>query len=391
MTNLFEDDAPIFNVVDVSGGVSPQQSTSIIYKPWHKPRKQFVRDKQWWFHLDRMLSRSAAYKDVSVIKYFGLPGADLLDVNYLSKKMSAAFVEKKLLVHGFIDNAAEKAQADLRLSELLDKSNVDRQSKVDRYNFNALAVKGSLAVEKLKEQGAYHLINLDFCDGIFKQETFKSMMVLFNIQFAYMLDKPWLLCLTTRADEGGVAQELLADLNRVFLEELSDDKEFLSALAKHRVAILALIVAKKSIADGQVVGADLSEVLQACFLYWVVCHSHQNGARMEVVSLMKYKVHGGSVYPDMYSYVVRFTKKFSGKTDMLGVVKPAEGEKESVISHADICSDKNNAVKKLSETLDIDDYLMSNPECYDLYAGEMKELLVECGWDISDYDESVRL
>ncbi|EKG36690.1 hypothetical protein Pav013_3521 [Pseudomonas syringae pv. avellanae str. ISPaVe013] len=390
MSNLF-DEGDLLDVSEVSGGVSSQLTTAIVYKPWHKPRKQFVRDKQWWYHLERLLTRSPGYQNVAVIKYFGLPGSDLLDVNFLSKKLSVAFVEKKLFVHGFIDNTAEKEQADLRLSELLDRDNVDRQSKVDKYNFNALATNGSLAIEKLKEQGAYHLINLDFCDGIFKQVTFQSMMALFNVQFAYMLDIPWLFCMTTRTDEAGVAKDLLLDLNRVFQESVSSDAEFLSALEEHKQAIFNLIKNKKSIADGQLAGADLSEVLQACFLYWVVCNAHQNGARMDVVSLMKYKVHGGSAYPDMYSYVVKFTKKFVVKPDLLGIVKANHSRESGVITADDVRADKVGAVKKLSKSLDIDAFLSSDPASYDLYASEMKSLLAECGWDISDYDESVRI
>ncbi|MEE4886389.1 PP_RS20740 family protein [Pseudomonas alliivorans] len=388
--SLFEEDSSLLDIDEISGGVSPQLSSAIIYKPWHKPRKQFIRDKQWWFQLERLLSRNSHYQTVPVIKYFGLPGSDLLDVNYLSKKLSVAFVDKKLFVHGFIDSAGEKEKADIRLSELLDRDNVDRQSKVDKYNFNSLAIKGSLAIEKIKEQGAYHLINLDFCDGVFKQATFHSMMTLFDVQFAYMLDIPWLFCLTTRADEGGVAQELLSDLNRVFQEEVSGDAEFLAALEEHRRAIFNLVRDKKSISDGHLTGTDLSEVLQACFLYWVVCNSHHNGSRMDVVSLMKYKVHGGSSHPDMYSYVVKFTKKFVGKPDALGVVKLSAGQTGGGISADDIRTDKVRAIKRLSTSLDVDAFLSSDQRCYDLYAEEMKVLLAECGWDIKDYDKSVR-
>ncbi|MEN5031540.1 hypothetical protein [Pseudomonas sp. Ps21-P2] len=390
MSNLFEDDAPIFDLSEVVGAVDPQSVDGIIFRPWHKPRKQFIRDRQWWYHLELLLNRFPIYKNISVIKYFGLPGGDLLDVNFLSKKLLTAFADKRLLVHGFIDNPSDKAQADLRLSELLDRNNVDRQSKVDKYNFNALASLESLATTKVKEHGAYHLINLDFCDCIFKQATFDSMINLFNIQFGSMLDLPWLFCLTTRADKAGIAHDLLARFNKIFQEQLTDDVEFISALEQYRKEIFSLINLKKDITDGPLVGTDLSEVLQACFIYWIICHAHQNEARMEVVSLMKYKVHGGSAFPDMYSYVIRFSKKFVGKPDMLGISKLGLGSSPT-ISIDQIKADKIRAVRKLSSSLDVDAALSADPAVYALYAGEMKTLLTECGWDTSTYDESVAM
>ncbi|WP_426143813.1 PP_RS20740 family protein [Pseudomonas sp. DWP3-1-2] len=391
MSSFFGDDDGIFDIEEVAGGISSTTPSVMVFKPWHKPRKQYVRDKQWWFHLDFLIQRFGQYRDITTIKYFGLPGSDLLDVNFFSKKMLATekFEAKRLLVHGFIDTEAEKERADIRLSELLDRPNVDRESKVEHYNFHALAKKGSLALKRVKQNGAYHLINLDFCDGVFKQETFDSMMALFTMQFNQMLDTPWLFFLTTRADKEGITQELLANLDRVFREQVSDDETFVAALEEYRREIYDLARGKKGFSDEPITKLELSEILQACFLYWVVRLTHANEARMNAVSVMKYNVHGGNDFPDMFSYVLRFTKQASVKADALGLAK-SPTEVTVALSDEDKCSDKASAVKKLCTSLDVDELLVANANLYEEYAQDMKALLKESGWDVTTYDDEMR-
>ncbi len=391
MSSLFGDDGDIFKLDEVAGGVSAVSGDAIVFKPWHKPRKQYVRDHQWWFHFDRLIHRFKQYRDIDTIKYFGLPGSDLLDVNFFSKKMSATtrFDSKKLLVHGFIDTGAEKERADIRLSELLDRPNVDRESKVEHYNFHALSKEGSLALKRVRLNGAYHLINLDFCDGVFKQETFDSIMALFTVQFNNMLDTPWLFFLTTRADKEGVAQELLRNLDRVFQEEVSSDEAFVAALEVYRSGIYELAKEKKSFSDDRVSKLELSEILQACFIYWVIRLTHNNDARMEAVSVVKYKVHGGNDFPDMFSYVIRFTKKAVIRADALGLAQQ-QMPLTVAISEADKSTDKEQAVRKLCTSIDVDELLVGDAALYASYADDMKALLKESGWDVTTYDEEMR-
>ena len=100
--------------------------------------------------MDFLISRCREYREINIIKYFGLPGEELLDINYFSKKLSAKSSDKTILVHGFIDSANGKNQAEARLSELLDRENISKESKVERFNFHALADKKSLAINKIK-------------------------------------------------------------------------------------------------------------------------------------------------------------------------------------------------------------------------------------------------
>jgi hypothetical protein len=259
-------------------------------------------------------------------------------------------------------------------------------SVVERFNFHALAEGKSIALRKVKSHGAYHLINLDFCDAVFKQETIDSIMELLGIQFDVMLDTPWLFFLTTRADRSGISDELLSNLDRIFTESVSSDIDFVAALEEYREKIFELARDKKSFSKEVISESDLSEVLQACFIYWLIRLTHQHDSRMEAVSVMKYKVHGGNDFPDMFSYVFRFTKKSLSKQDFLGLARSTSGVNLPV-QESDKVSDKKSAVEKLSTSLDIDEHLSRNSELHDFYANEMKELLSELGVDTSRYDE----
>lgn len=391
MSNLFDDDGAVFDLSEVTSSSSVAPSNVIVFKPWHKPRKQYVRHNQWWLHLDSLIKRSREYNDISTIKYFGLPGSDLLDINFFSKKMltEEKFNSKKLLVHGFIDTALEKEKADLRLTELLDRTNVDRDSKVEHYNFHALARKDSLAFRQIKQSGAYHLINLDFCDGIFKQETINAMMELLTIQFNKMLDTPWLLFLTTRADKEGIAQDLLSNLDKIFRDEASDDETFISTLEEYHRDIYEFAKDKKSISDVGLSKTHLSEILQACFIYWAIRLTHAYGARMKTTSIMKYKVHGGNEFPDMFSYVIKFNKKAKVISDSLGLAKKTS-QATPELSDEEKASDLKFSISKLCRSVDIDALLVDDIELYNLYAKDMKCLLIESGWDVTTYDEEMR-
>src|SRR5712671_1554546 len=50
------------------------------FLPWHRPRKQFVRNDQWCHYIQELLKE--LNMDSGTLTYFGLPGVDLLDVRY---------------------------------------------------------------------------------------------------------------------------------------------------------------------------------------------------------------------------------------------------------------------------------------------------------------------
>ncbi|WP_137974040.1 hypothetical protein [Pseudomonas sp. F(2018)] len=389
MNSIFGDGDPqLLNLQEITGA-QEQQETIKKFSAWHKPRKQFVRDSQWWYHLNFLLQRYPEYEGIETIKYFGLPGSDLLDVSYFSKKLSSDHANKKIFIHGFIDTAKEHEAANLRLSELLDRPNVDASSKVEHFNFQAISSNQSLALRRIKELGAYHLINLDFCDGVFKQDTIDSMMSILSLQLNRMLDTPWLLFITTRADKSGITQDLLNNLDRIFSESLKGDDAFLKAIQEYGDRIRHIIPQKDTLQDEQITPSELSEILQICFIYWLIQTVYDYEARMEVTSSMKYNVHEGNDFPDMYSHVIRITKESVQKDDALGLAK-LNAAKTKPLAEVQV-RDKTNSVRKLCTALDVDELLQGNEKLRGNCAKEMKILLEDAGWNTATYDTQMGL
>src|SRR4051794_37136519 len=52
------------------------------FLPWHKPRKQYIRLKQWCAEV-RKLIKLIRLTDGDVLRYLGFPGEDFLDVRTL--------------------------------------------------------------------------------------------------------------------------------------------------------------------------------------------------------------------------------------------------------------------------------------------------------------------
>ena len=66
---------------------APPQTEPKEFKPWHKPRKQFVRREQ----LATLLLRLYEMREPGdPLLYLGLPGTDLIDLRYLHEQLCRA-------------------------------------------------------------------------------------------------------------------------------------------------------------------------------------------------------------------------------------------------------------------------------------------------------------
>ena len=95
------------------------------FKPWHKPRKQFVRRKQWSALL-RRLYENRGPRDP--LRYLGLPGTDLIDLRYLHEQLCRDN-DRQLCFLGFNTEAQRDSPAHIELNISLDE--VRRLSNVD--------------------------------------------------------------------------------------------------------------------------------------------------------------------------------------------------------------------------------------------------------------------
>ena len=110
---------------------APPQTEPKEFKPWHKPRKQFVRREQ----LATLLLRLYEMREPGdPLLYLGLPGTDLIDLRYLHEQLCRASA-RPLRFLGFNTEAQHGNPAHVQLSVSLDEvrrlPNVDAQSRSD--------------------------------------------------------------------------------------------------------------------------------------------------------------------------------------------------------------------------------------------------------------------
>lgn len=386
MIDLFENDDN--EAHEDSFGAVTNGKSIFEYKPWHKPRKQWVRDKQWWGYLQKLLIKPANnYADEVTIKYFGLPGAELLDVDYLSKKMleSTVLNDKKLLIHGVVKSPKEKQVADSRLTKLIDRINIDENSKVERGEFEAIANRNSMLWNKMKSIAPYHFINLDFCDRVLEDATIGAVYNLLEYQFAKTVDKRWLFCLTTKIDTSETNSALLGRLDEC-LHKIEGDELAIYNLEEYFEPVFELISKKRKISDYIDNAVKFTDIFLVGFVIWLVLTAIQCNVNFKLKSSSKYTIASDGEVPDMYSFVFEFNPFFAPQVDHTGIATTHCSEPGQQV---DIAAQKQNLMRKLSSTLDIDDMLGNNNDILEKYIDDTKQLLAGCGWDVSNYEQEM--
>src|SRR5712671_7392259 len=101
------------------------------FLPWHRPRKQFVRNDQWCYFIAELIDE---VKEVGgTLTYFGLPGVDLLDIRYFGSVICEPR-SLKLRFLGFNSAARpqseEQAELNISLDEISKTPSFDPRSEI---------------------------------------------------------------------------------------------------------------------------------------------------------------------------------------------------------------------------------------------------------------------
>ena len=129
------------------------------FLPWHRPRKQYVRQHQWCTQIKRLIQEHPLSD--GTLKYLGLPGVDLLDIRHFHEDICKPDnVRFRFL--GFNTNALSGSDAQIELNVSLDEirklSLVDEQSNVIGDSFALLANSKSIACQRAQELGPFDVI-----------------------------------------------------------------------------------------------------------------------------------------------------------------------------------------------------------------------------------------
>lgn len=316
------------NLLDAVFGDSQAPSTGLVvpsalkttFAPWHHPTKQIVRDYQWAdLTLKLVESRPAAQQ--KTLKYFTLPGADLLDVRVLANALRkiGTRIEYFGFDSGYRKNSPEaKADDDKEKgiyfateSALRQAGQITDSAEILGDHLEDIAQTGTQAANRLNQQSVFDVINIDACDhlGFVPNGRQNSIFDALDSLLAHQLraTSPWLLFITTRVNPALFGTPTLK-LNKAILDNLAlHQLEFGAALAECIEGTLQTISTDLSAcwSNQDVKLLKLFAVGLGKYLLHFFHGQHNLPADVELVSAMAYKVH--SEQPDMLSLAFRIT------------------------------------------------------------------------------------
>jgi hypothetical protein len=313
---------------ELAGGIFPigdyeaAPRTQKDFLPWHRPRKQFVRQWQWCELIRKVIESHTP--ESGYLKYLGLPGSDLLDIRYLHNAICEPLdIRLKFLGFNTAARASDSGQTDLNISldEVRKLPHIDPSSDIIADNFCLLANEASVAWDRTREYGPYDIVNLDLCDGFAKHQPgtldnnhYNSLNQLLTLQSGKKT--PWLLFLTTRTDPCVVNEETLQKLVDKYVDNINTSPQFLEKSRSE----LCISNEEELVKAIKTPNGHLSIFLTGLSKWLIGLGLNRNPPfTVSVPSIHCYKVAETSPCNDLVSIAFRFDPTFIASSDPMGI------------------------------------------------------------------------
>lgn len=218
------------NSSDLSDDIVPDEPKHSIlireFAPWHKVRKEFIRQNQWNKFVVRYAVRYLQHdlQEVSAVDEWSadevveipdsikiarpltclvIPGDDLLDIRSLHRDTECIQCYIKYLGFNYRQGSNQQnTRVHIAHNDVTSSRRVSTDSIVLPDLFQMVAKQNSQAYSYLKRIGPFHVVNLDLCDSLFPnvdgniQGYFNALHAISAYQMKEMA-APWLLFITT--------------------------------------------------------------------------------------------------------------------------------------------------------------------------------------------------
>lgn len=351
------------------------------FKPWHKPRKQFVRRKQW-VKLTKKLFDDRS--DNTPLRYLSLPGIDLLDIRYMHQKICHN-QGRDLRFLGFNNEAQNGNSADIQLNislnEVRQLSNIDPTSDVVRDDFRMIANEKSLAWRQANLLGPFDVANIDLCKGLLSdapsatnpETMYGALERLLSIQARN--HNPWLMFITTRIGRQLFDPEAESKIIEIYRNHINGCKDFRCTCKK---LMTSNPIGIDILADD---GHDYFFLMVIALAKWLssLIRAHVPSPKVELVSVLGYQIDPDSSCEDMVSFAIRSNPSSSRIDDPLNPT-PAMQQ----IPQID-CTSALQIAKRVTKFKNIDSILIENFNLEQRLITETKDLLHLARYDESKY------
>jgi hypothetical protein len=348
------------------------------FKPWHKPRKQVVREEQWGQEVNWLLGRKGP--DDRSLRYLGLPGADLLDLRYLYDRFCRTG-DHELTFLGFDESAVPaspyREALNISLSEVRSLEYVDNQSNVLGDDFRRLADNSSIAWDTAQRLGPFDVINIDLCDHLARDEPIIDLSIYNAIYQLCGLQqrrlRPWTLFLTSRINRKNVAEDALARLLNSLRTNADQCAAFATAFGED-LGIIDLSEEATKVWDD----SKFYSAITVALVKWVLGFAQPMRNALSISSTIGYRVWPAAPYLDMMSIVLRFEPAASIPADKFGLASASP-------VFPDECDQAAKLPQRVSGIVDIDEILEADNELWQLFREKAAQLLQQARYDPAQY------
>ena len=199
--------------------------------PWHRPRKQLVREEQWMRFSRRLIERARGRPGLSApqgaepeVRYLTLPGIDYLDVRQLADlcgELGCCLTSIGFQSGG--EGNRHVARAQVREKALIDAGHITKDSYTFARRFEDIVHTKSQVYRDLRARGPFHVVNVDACGSIAAPSAddanrlVDALYRVVELQLQLMTG-PWLLFVTTDALPESIAEQTLKRLCSAIFE-----------------------------------------------------------------------------------------------------------------------------------------------------------------------------
>lgn len=364
--------------------VFPGKSRSIRkkkWKPWHKPRKQLIRSKQWYTQIGQLIDELGLVD--RPLRYLSLPGEDLLDIRVIRRLCE----KKKVQLHclGFDDGTYSpdtETEINISKNEVFQSSIIFPGSDVKKDDFARISDENTQAYKEAKQHGPYDIINLDLCGSFSRtQEPSYYNALVKIINEIQIRSQPWLFFLTTRAD---IVEVNTDDLPHYWINlqnnvrRCNSFKDRLDRLLDDRFDHINGNVQELQNLEQ----AKFGRIFALCIAKWLLRFMSSGSPlwKTEMLDSYWYRV-DSATSPNMLSLSFRFRQVTESRRDMTGLADAQTTQNEQVDEAALAIA----ALTKTESIVDVDKLLRDDRSLYNKMVEESKKLLGSARYPIKDY------
>jgi hypothetical protein len=337
------------NEDDFVQGIGPKTAPKNLqpgkheFKPWHKPRKHWLRINQWCKQTTELI-KQLKNRENKTLTYLSLPGTDMLDVRAVHSECIKHGYSLKYL--GFNDPGIEidNEQTELNISrhELNSLVGIHPDSLIIPDRFEAIATPNKVAFQHLQGFGSFDVVNLDLCNSVAahvplaKQETyFSAILALLEHQSRNRVD-PWLLFITTRVDDKTVQPEALRRLLECLKANIIQHETFRDDL-KSFFGLNEITIANATNGKSQLNPHELYHAFCVGFGKWLLhfMGSGQPAWTVDMLDSWSYQVNAKNIAPDMLSLAYKCKQIVAPKKDHFKLGENHHKKDQASISERD--------------------------------------------------------